>query len=316
MHAEPDARRHRGELAAALAATAFGSAYVATAFALRTFGPLPAAAWRSIVATAALGLILALRSRRTGRPAGDAARPGSWAGRFLRLAVIATLAGPAFIVAMNLAVAHVGATIAAFVAGLYAVLSAVIAPAFLPERLAPRVLLGFLLALAGTALLAELDPGGSDLVGIGWGLVAAVAFALFLVLSRRWSAPYGLDGIVISTASMAITALSIGGLALVVDPASMLPAPVPLESVVAVAWLAGAAVAGQLLTIASVRLIPAARSAAFLLLNPITATILAVLLLGERPSVTQVAGGVLVLLGIAAATLPVWRAARPFADPR
>jgi DME family drug/metabolite transporter len=311
MRTDPDTRRHRGELYAALAATAFGSAYVATAFALRAFGPLPAAAWRSVVAVVVLGVVLGLRGATSGRrptpPRPTARALGTRLDRSLRLALIATLAGPVFIVSMNLAVAHVGATITAFVAGLYAVLSAVIAPAFLPERLAPRVLVGLLLALAGTALLAELDPGHADAVGIGWGLLAAVAFALFLVLSRRWSVPYGLDGPGISLASMAITALSIGGFVLLDAPASLLPSVIPWEPVAALGWLAAAAVVGQLLTIASVRLIPAARSAAFLLLNPISATILAVVLLGERPTTLQLAGGLLVLLGIAAATLPLGR---------
>ena len=95
---------------------------------------------------------------------------------------------------MNLAVAHVGAAIAAFVAGLYAVLSAVIAPALLPERLTVRVLAGFLLALVGTALLAELDPEATDVEGMGWGILAALSFALYLVLARRWSRRYALDG--------------------------------------------------------------------------------------------------------------------------
>jgi len=228
-------------------------------------------------------------------------QPSGWVPRLL---VLAALSGPLFIVSMNLAVAHVGATIAAFVAGLYAVLAAVLAPALLPARLSARVLLGFVLALGGTALLAELDPGRSDVAGIGWGLVAAISFSLFLLLSRRWSARYAIDGPTISISSMAMTALSIGGLVLLTEPGTLFPGRLPMESAVAVAWLAAAAVAGQLLTIASVRRIPAARSAAFLLLNPITATVLAALLLGERATTLQLAGGALVLLGMAAATLP------------
>jgi drug/metabolite transporter (DMT)-like permease len=73
--------------------------------------------------------------------------------------------------------------------------------------------------------------------------------------------------------------------------------------VVAMAWLAVVAAAGPILTVASVRLIPAARTAGFLLLNPITATVLAILLLAERPSPPQVAGGALVLLGMAVVTV-------------
>jgi drug/metabolite transporter, DME family len=303
---------HRGELYAAVAAMAFGSAYVATSFALRGFDPLPAAAWRSFLAVLLLGGVLVAgdRSTRARQVVGPARRSSTLPARALRLAVIAILSGPVFIVSMNLAVAHVGATITAFVAGLYAVLSAVIAPAFLPERLAPRVLVGFLLALAGTVLLAELNPGAEDVAGIAWGLAAAIAFALFLVLSRRWSMRYGLDGAVISMASMAATALTVGGVVLLSDPASLTPVSPPLESLIAIGWLACAAVSGQLLTVASVRRIPAARSAAFLLLNPITATILAALLLGERLTILQLAGGLLVLFGLAVATVPSGRMRR------
>jgi drug/metabolite transporter (DMT)-like permease len=305
-------RRHRGELFAALAAMGFGSAYVATSFALLAFEPLPAAVWRSIVGALGIGLIMALRARRASP--GDAPVPAeaavprapsaTLAARAIRLLVIATFGGPLFLASMNFAVDHVGATIAAFVAGLYAVLAAVIAPVLLPERLTPRALAGFVLALGGTALLAELDPAGTDAVGMGWGILAAICFALYLVLARRWSARYRLDGLAIALATITLTALVLGSIVLVTDPASLWPSALPVEAVVAVAWLAAVSALGQVLMMASVRLIHAARSAAFLLLNPITATVLAAILLGERPSPLQVAGGVLVLLGMAAATIP------------
>jgi drug/metabolite transporter (DMT)-like permease len=314
---------HRGELFAALAAMGFGSAYVATSFALLAFEPVPAAAWRSFLAAFAVGIIVVLRGRR-GRvaaaertrsaveptppaveptPAAGEATPGT-AGRAIRLLVLATLAGPLFLASMNLAVAHVGAAIAAFVAGLYAVLSAVIAPVLLPERLTMRVLAGFVLALLGTALLAELDPTGTDVVGIGWGITAAASFALYLVLARRWSRPYRLDGLTVALAIGALAAVVLGGLTLLTDPASLAPPAPPLEAITGLGWMAVVAALGPVLTVASVRRIPAARSAAFLLLNPITATVLAVILLGERLSPLQLAGGALVLLGMAAATMP------------
>jgi DME family drug/metabolite transporter len=311
---DESARRHRGELFAALAAMGFGSAYVATSFALTAFEPVPAAAWRSLLAAIAVGVLVVVRWRRAGSagdgtpPAGIGAssvavHPGAVA-RAVRLLVLATLAGPLFLASMNLAVAHVGAAIAAFVAGLYAVLSAVIAPVLLPERLTLRVLAGFVLALLGTALLAELDPNGTDVAGMGWGFLAALSFALYLVLARRWSAPYGLDGLTVAFSIGSLAALVLGGFVLATDPALLAPTAPPVEAVVAIGWLAAVAALGPVLMVASVRLIPAARSAAFLLLNPITATILAVILLGERPSPLQLAGGALVLLGMAAATIP------------
>jgi drug/metabolite transporter (DMT)-like permease len=91
---------------------------------------------------------------------------------------------------------------------------------------------------------------------------------------------------------------------LLTDPASLVPRAATPSAVIALGWLAIVAGLGPVLTVAAARLIPAARSAAFLLFNPITATALAFLLLGERPSALQIAGGALVLLGMAAATLP------------
>lgn len=306
----------RGELFAALAAMGFGSAYVATAAALRTFTPLSAALYRSLVALGALAILLVVlrgRPNLLGRTPAAASGHGA-AARMVRLVVIAGFGGPLFLSSMNLAVAHVGATIAAFVAGLYAVLAAVIAPFLLAERLTARVLLGFVLALAGTALLAELDPTSADLAGLAWGLAAALWFSLYLVLTRRWSRPYGLAGPTIAITTLGVSAVVLAAVVAVAEPASLVPTGLDVTAVAAIAWLALVAAGGQVLTVASVRLIPAARSAAFLLLNPITATILAAVLLGERPTAGQLGGGLLVLGGIAAATLPVstaWRRRDP-----
>ena len=336
---EEGPRRHRGELLAALAAMGFGSAYVATSFALTAFEPVPAAAWRSLLAAFAVGAFVMVRRRggQSDATSDSDVGPGAGVGagvipvasganalepdaraapleaaslepgatqRAVRLLVLATLAGPLFLVSMNLAVAHVGAAIAAFVAGLYAVMSAVIAPILLPERLTARVLAGFVLALAGTALLAELDPDATDVAGMGWGILAALSFALYLVLARRWSANYRLDGLTVAFANCALAAVVLGGLVLVTDPALLVPADASADAVIAIGWLAVVAALGPVLMVASVRLVEAARSAAFLLLNPITATILAAILLGERPSTLQLVGGVVVLLGMAVATIP------------
>ena len=317
-------RRHAGELFSALAAMGFGSAYVATSFALEAFGPVAAAAWRAFLAALALVSVFALRRAR-GEGGADASNPGAATGRpeaaptteavgppvvpdltarAFRLLALSALAGPVFLTSMNQAVAHMGAAVAAFVAGLYAVLAAVFAPVLLPERISVRVLAGFVLAVVGTALLAELAPDAADLTGLGWGVLAAVAFALYLVLTRRWSKPYRLDGMTVALANAALTAVVLGGFLLVTDPGSLMPTSPPVEALVALGWMAAVAALGPILTVASLRRIPAARSAAFLLLNPITATVLAVALLDERPSALQAVGGVLVLLGMAAATLP------------
>jgi probable blue pigment (indigoidine) exporter len=217
--------------------------------------------------------------------------------------ILGALGGAIFLVAMNFAVAGVGATIASFVAGLYAVLAAVIAPLVLRERLRPRALVAFVVALVGTSLLAELDLTAGSVGGIAWGLVGASSFALFLVFSRKWGREDGLDGLIIGLATMTVAAIALGLIVVLTRPASLVPSQIAPEALIAMVWLVLSAAGGLALAPASVKLIPASRSAAFLLLNPIVAAILSAVLLGERPSGVQMVGGALVLVGIAAATV-------------
>jgi len=297
----------RGELYAALAAMGYGSAYVATAFALRSFDPLPIAAYRSLLAGLALAALIAIRRRRARPRDGGGVAPAARPGRYLRLVVVGILGGPIFLAGMNFAVAGVGATIASFVAGLYAILAAVLAPYLLREPLRPRALAGFVVALAGTALLAELDLGSPGRSGIAWGLLAAVSFALFLVLSRKWAGADGFDGLAVALSTMGSAAIGLGALIAISAPASFSPATLAPEALVALAWLAVVAASGQALAVSSLRLVPASRTAAFLLLNPITAAVLSALLLAQVPTGLQLVGGVLVLAGIAAATVELPR---------
>ncbi|HEX5589691.1 MAG TPA: DMT family transporter [Candidatus Limnocylindrales bacterium] len=296
--------RRRGELYAALAAIGFGSAYVATALALRSFDPLPVAIYRGLLAAIAVAVMLAVSRRRSvPRPAAEPPARPSRLVRAIHVALIAAFGGPIFIAAMNLAVASVGATIASFVAGLYAILAALFAPVLLREPLRATALAGFLAALVGTALLAELDPAAPTIGGIGWGLVAAVSFALFLVLARRWSVPDRLDPIVLVLVSTTATTVGLGAIVLVTNPGSFQPRAIAFEAVLGVAWLAFVTAAGQALAIRAVRLLSASRSSAFLLLNPIAAAILSLALLGEQPTALQGLGGLLVLAGIAVVTI-------------
>jgi drug/metabolite transporter (DMT)-like permease len=305
-------RTGRGELYAALAAIGYGSAYVATAFALRSFEPLPIAVDRALLGAIGLAAVIVARRRsaRTAASGGVAASRGGAAPpvtsrsvRALHLAIIATCGGPIFLTGLNFAIAGVGPTIASFVAGLYAILAALFAPILLREPLRARALAGFISALVGTAFLAELDLGGGGIEGIAWGLLAAVSFAMFLVLSRKWARADGFDGLAVALATLSTTAVVLGAVVLVTNPATFAPANLAPEALLAIAWLAVVAAAGQALAVASTRLVPASRTAAFLLLNPVSATILSFVLLGERVGPIQVLGGALVLAGMAAATI-------------
>jgi len=290
------ARRRRGSAYAALTAIGYGSAYVATAFALHSFAPLAAAAWRGTLAAVGLAAVLLLVPSRLGITVWPSVmdRP-----RAIRLVALSLLGGPVFYAFMNLAVASVGPTISAFVAGLYAILGALLAPVLLGERLRVSAVAAFVVALCGTAVLSNVGLAVGRPAGVGWALAAAVSFALFLVLARRWSAPYGLPGPLIALGNAIATSVVLGSALLVMAPASMLPTHVRLDAALALGWLAVVAAVGQLLAVMAVRLIPAERSSAFLLLNPPTAAVLAWLLLGAAPTPFQAAGGGLVLIGMA-----------------
>jgi DME family drug/metabolite transporter len=293
--------RAAGALTAALAAILFGSSYVATAFQLHAFTPLAGAFWRSVLAAVAVAIASAVATlRRPSLPPGRA-RPAA-AGRLLRLAVLGLLGGCVFLAGMNIAVALVGATITSFVAGLYAILAAIFAPLVLREPLDRRAAAGFIVALIGTALLAELSPAPDTVGGLAAGGIAAVAYGLYLVLIRRWSRRVEAGPLAVTLANTGMASAGLGVVILLQGGTAFLPSSPPPDAVVATAWLAVVSAGGTLLVTAALRRVEARVVSSMLLLNPITATILAALLLAERPSAIQLLGGLLVLVGMAAAT--------------
>jgi DME family drug/metabolite transporter len=293
-----DARSERiGVLAAALAAISFGVAFPATAVVLRAYTPLAGAATYSLLA-----LVLMLTLAMVGvipRPAPGWSAPGA----LLRLGAVALVGGLGFIVGMSVAVQLAGATVAGFVATLYSVFSAILAVPILGERLTGRALGSFVLALAGTALLADPDALHGSAEGIAIALGAAVCFGLYLVFARKWAGNPGMGG-----SSMALAVLVGRGpvlllIELVREPAALTPAGIDLAVIVAMAYLAlvpgGLA---QVFILISTQRIAARRTSAWLLLTPLTSAALALLLLGEVPTALQVLGGTLVVLGIMGAS--------------
>jgi drug/metabolite transporter, DME family len=291
-----------GAWAAASAAVLFGSAFVATAFQLRSFTPTSAAMWRGGVgALLLIALILVQRVRSR-----DAARTGRshivarWP-RLGRLLLLGALSGPIFVVGMNVAVANVGSTITGFVVALYAVFSAAIAPLVLNEPLRGRAVAGLVSALVGTILLAELSLADASVFGMAAGLAAAVSYSFYLVLGRRWLQPYDIGSDQAALSAAVMTAVVVLGWLAATDPGVIVPSQWRLDALVALVWLGFVMVAGQTLVMASVRRVRAETSASLLLLNPITAALLGVTLLGEGLAATQVVGGILVLVGMATA---------------
>ena len=305
-----------GMLLAAAAGIAFGSAPVGTVFQLRSFEPLAAAMWRAGIGAVVLGLVVGLRAGATHRLSlRDLDGPA-----FRRLIVLGFLGGPTFLFGLNIAVSEVGASISGLVTGMYAVFAAVIAPYLLKEPLEMRAIGGLILAMGGTIMLAALDVGGVGLVGVGAGMLGAASNAFYLVLGRKWIHAHRLppEAVALSFATMAaLTFLVYVGLT---DAAALWPDDVRTDSLIALFYLAAVLVGGQLLMMAAVKRLHSRRSASLLLLNPVTAAVLGAWILDERLTGPQLAGAILVLLGIAlgsgvTVTLRRRRRSEPVEDP-
>lgn len=292
-----------GSLAAASAAVLFGSAIVATSFQLRAFTPTSAAMWRGAVGAlflVALIWVRQTRARQAGEP-DEADRPTHW-GRRSRLILLGALGGPLFIVGLNIAVSEIGATVTGFVVALYTTFSAAIAPLLLKEPLRGRALVGLASALVGTALLSELSLEETNVPGMAAGLGAAVSYAFYLVLGRRWSRPFNIQPQRIALSAALMTAFVVLVWLVFIDRDVILPNEWRIDALAALIWLGFVMGIGQALVMASARRVHARTSASLLLLNPITAAVLGVTVLGENLAPIQVMGGLLVLAGMALAS--------------
>ena len=284
-----------------LVAILWGSAFPVTRVLLEEMPPLGAAAWRTLLAASAVGLFALLRGE------GDWLRAAP--GDRLRLAILALLGGALFLISMNVAIFLTGASITSFVTGTYPLLAVVVAAVLLGEPLGRRAMVALAVAALGLVLLAR--PGGAQVepLGVAVALAAAISFALYLGLARRWADPSRLPTLTVAFYLLVSSLLVTGALQLIGDPGG-LALHLSLAGWTALLWLAlPASALPHILVISTLRRMPASRAAPFLLLMPISGTLIAVALLGERLDQIQLAGAALILLGIAAATLPGRRAA-------
>ncbi len=298
MHPTPTTRDDRIGLAfAALAAIIYGAAYPATAIALRSFSPLGIAA---LACTLALPVVIGLGA------VGLLPRPsvrGLDRPRVLRLAVLSGLGGLVFIAAINVAVALSGSTITGFVAPLYAVAAALLAVPLLGERVRTATIVAFAIAILGTVLLAGAVPDLESALGAAMALFGAGCFGLYIVLARRWSRRYALDGTLVTIGNL----IGRGPILLLVElvraPDTLLPASPDPAAVIALLSIAlGSSSTANLLLMASVRRVPAGRTSAVLLLTPISSALLGAVLLQDHLAPVQLVGAGLILVGIAVAS--------------
>lgn len=175
-----------------------------------------------------------------------------------------------------------------------------------PRRL---TLVGVVLSLAGLALILDLTSAtGVDLIGVAWGLLAAVGLATYFILSAREID--GLPPLVLATFGLGVGAVVLlAGGAVGLLPMSTATADVAFAGQDVPWWVAVLSLGVIAAAVAYAVGIAAARAlgskvASFLGLTEVLfAVLFAWLLLGELPAWIQLLGGVLIVVGVVAVKL-------------
>ncbi|MFI8917329.1 DMT family transporter [Streptomyces sp. NPDC053513] len=215
--------------------------------------------------------------------------------------VVSVLVTAAFQVCFLQAVERSGAALATATAfGTVPVVSGVCGLLLSGERLSRRWAAGTLCAVVGIGLLLLPDSEGrADVLGVGYGMAAGAGFGIYIAATKELGARGGdLD------AAAPVSVLCAG---LVVSP-SLLVAPEGVftaRGAALVGWLAlGTTTLGYLLFTRGVGRLSAATVGTLSLTEPLVATVLGVVLLGERPGPLAVVGGMLLLGGLVAVSVP------------
>jgi drug/metabolite transporter (DMT)-like permease len=221
----------------------------------------------------------------------------------IRLAAIAGIFFAGDLTFWHHAIEAVGAGLATVLGNLSVLVVGFVAWVVLGERPTKATLLAIPIVLVGVALIAGVGGGGygaDPVLGVVLGLLCALCYSGYLIVIRRGGHDLrrAASPVAIATASTTVTAVLIG---LAVGDLDPLPAPASLG------WLALLGItsqsAGYLLISLSLPRLPAVLTSIILLAQPVVTVGLSIVLLAETPSPAQLAGGALVVGGIAVAML-------------
>jgi len=254
--------------------------------------PLAAAAWRVLLAAAFLAPV-AVRSGALGAVRGLSPRE-----RWLLIAAGVALAAHFGLWVPSLALTSVASSVVLVTTS--PLLVGLLSARFLGERPSAALIAGTLVAFAGAGVIAEGDAGrgGQALLGDLLALGGAVAAAAYFVVGRRLRRA-------LPTLAYAFTAYALSGV-LLAGVAALAQQPLLAVPARSWPWLVLLALLPQLVGHTglnwALRRLSAAYVAAVTLGEPIGSTLLAWWWLGERPHASTLAGGGLILAGLAVAT--------------
>jgi drug/metabolite transporter (DMT)-like permease len=256
-------------------------------------GAATAAFYRCLLALPVLIPLAVLEQRRRGP-------------RLLATRLYAVLAGVFLavdLVLWNHSIADVGAGVATVLGNLQVLFVGLLAWLVLRERPDRQYLTMLPVVFTGVVLVSGVIGGAGaglhPLAGIGYGVATSAAYAVFLLILRQTA---GQTRHVAGQLADATAGAALGALLLGLSFGSF-QFRLPWASF---GWLLALALVSQtmgwLFITSSLPQLPAALSSLLLLLQPASAMVLAALILGQRPTVVQVGGAVLVCAGVLTVT--------------
>jgi drug/metabolite transporter (DMT)-like permease len=274
----------RANAAAATAAILFGASVVGVRIAVRDVAPLPLAFLRFAQGALVLGAGLALFRR-------DLFRVSKRDLPYL--ALLGFILFTVFAVSFNAGLQYLEASPAALLMATMPLWTMLVARSVTRERLTTRQILGVIVSIVGVGIVMfDRGLGRVSLVGVLLLTITALSGAIYNVLAKRALAKY--DGITVT-----FYAMLFGSLLLTPSLAGQRLDALSGETLALVVFLGvfGGAVAFTLWTIALRRLSPT-QVAVYINLNPIVATLLAAMMLGERLTPAFAVGFVAVAAGV------------------
>jgi drug/metabolite transporter (DMT)-like permease len=195
------------------------------------------------------------------------------------------VASGAFIVALN----HASVAQVLFIQAIAPVLAALLGLVLLGERVSARTAVAMAVALLGVGVMVG-SPGGGSALGDGLSLLMSFGFAGSIVIARHRRDVSMAPAVVLAQLMLLICAAPIavtGGVGLATSD---------------VLWLAifgaGQIGLGLILLTIGARLIPAAQVALISLLEVVLGPLWVWLAVGERPGITTVVGGAIVVAAV------------------
>ncbi len=252
-------------------------------------GPTATAFWRVALAVPALWLMYAAFGR--GGEASASSRPSGW----LLISAAAAFTGDLVFWHFSVQLTSVAnSTLLANLAAIFVTLAAWLLFRQKPSRL---FLAGLVTALVGVGMLVSTSLAFSRtaLLGDAFGVITALFYAWYL-LNVKSLRDRGLGALRLMAITTTLTALMLLPIALATGEQMLPVSEAGWLKLVGIALISHAC--GQGLIAYALAHLPASFSSVSLLLQPVMAGVFAWVLLGEPLVALQVAGGVVVLMGI------------------